>query len=97
MKFDIIAFKASEILRCLATYSFGGCDLLGYLPRFYKKTASLLAPKLAVIFRALLRRFFFPVCWHTANVTSIPKGSSASTHPSDYRPISITPVLSKIF
>ena len=52
---------------------------------------------MAVIFRALLRKGSFPVCWRTANVTPIPKGSSPSIHPGDYRPISITPVLSKIF
>ena len=56
-----------------------------------------MAPKLAVIFRLLVRRASFPECWRSANITPIPKGSSPSIHPSDYRPISITPVLSKIY
>ena len=98
IKLHSIAFKSSEILRYLNELdSFGGCDPLGFLPLFYKKIASLLAPKLAVIFRALFRKGSFPVCWRTANVTPLPKGSSSSIHPGDYRPISITPVLSKIF
>ena len=52
---------------------------------------------MAAIFRILIRRGSFPECWRSANVTPIPKGSSPSIYPSEYRPISITPVLSKIF
>lgn len=39
----------------------------------------------------------FPLCWRKANITPIPKGASASSSPSEYRPISITPILSKIY
>ncbi len=39
---------------------------------FAKKTAFLLAPKLAVTFIALLRKGSFPVCWRIANVILIP-------------------------
>ena len=35
----------------------------------------------------------FPACWRQANVTSIPKGLPSSV--ANYRPISITSVLSK--
>lgn len=38
----------------------------------------------------------FPACWSVANVTPIPKGPLSSIA-SNYRPISITSVLSKIF
>ena len=93
-----LAFRSSELAKYLNELdSFGGCDPLGFLPIFYKKNSTSLAPKLAVLFRDLLRRGSFPVCWRTANVTPIPKGSSPSIHPNDYRPISLTPVLSKIF
>ena len=93
-----LAFKSSEILSYLNDLdSYGGCDPLGFLPLFYTKIAPALAPKLAVVFRILIRRGSFPVCWRSANVTPIPKGSSPTSYPGDYRPISITPVLSKIF
>ena len=36
------------------------------------------------------------LCWRQANVTPIPKGTSSSSG-ANYRPISITPVLSKVF
>ena len=55
-----------------------------------------MAPKLSVIFRKLLRSGSFPACWRTANVTPVPKGPP-SPDVADYRPISITPVLSKVF
>ena len=38
----------------------------------------------------------FPVCWRVANVTPIPKGPTSSSA-SNYRPISLTPILSKVF
>ena len=98
IKLSSIAFKSSELARLLEDLdSFGGCDPLGFLPILFKKTAAVLSPKLAVIFRILIRRGSFPVCWRSANVTPIPKGSSPTINPNDYRPISITPVLSKIF
>ena len=65
-------------------------------PLFLKKTAVVLAPRLAVIFRRLLRLGSFPVCWRVANVTPIPKGPP-SFSASNYRPISLTPILSKVF
>ena len=38
----------------------------------------------------------FPACWRQANVTPIPKGPLSSSV-ANYRPISITSVLSKVF
>ena len=52
--------------------------------------------RLSVVFRRLLRLGSFPACWRPANVTSIPKGPSSSSV-ANYRPIFITPVLSKVF
>ena len=65
-------------------------------PPFLKTTAVVLAPRLAEVFRRLLRLGSFPVCWRVANGTPIPKGPPTSS-PFDYRPISLTPILSKIF
>ena len=63
---------------------------------FFRKTASVLAPKLSCLFRRLLRGGEFPLEWRIADVTPIPKGPlSALVY--NYRPISITPVLLKVF
>ena len=48
------------------------------------------------MFRRLVRLGSFPACWRQANVTHIPKGPPSSSV-DNYRPISITSVLSKVF
>ena len=47
-------------------------------------------------FRRLVRLGSFHACWRQTTVTPIPKGSSSSSV-ANYRPISITSVLSKVF
>ena len=97
-KLSTVAFKSSELRTYLLDLdTYGGTDPDGFFPLFFKKIAVKLAPKLAVVFRLLLKSGNFPSCWRKANITPIPKGASPSTLPSEYRPISITPILSKIF
>ena len=55
-----------------------------------------MAPRFSVVFRRLVRLGSFPPCWRQANVTQIPKGPPSSSI-ANYRPISITSVLSKVF
>ena len=69
---------------------------MGMFPFFLKRTADVMAPCLSVVFRWLVRLGSFPACWRQANVTQIPKGPQCSSV-ADYRPISITSVLSKVF
>ena len=76
--------------------AYGGTDPLGIFPLFLKRTADVLAPRLNVVFRRHLRLGSFPACWRQAHVTPISKGPSSSSV-ANYRPISITPVLSKVF
>ena len=54
-------------------------------------------PKLAKFFRALLTSSSFDESWKIDNVTPIPKGSTPTQFPLEYRPISITPIISKIY
>ena len=91
------AFRSSVILRLLLDLDeYGGVDPVGVFPQFFKKVADVISPRLARLFRILLRSGSFPKCWRVANVTAIPKiGNSPDVK--DYRPISITPILSKIF
>ena len=69
---------------------------MGMFPLFLKRTADVLAPRLNVVFRRLVRLGSFPACWRQANVTPIPKGPPSSSV-ANCRPISITSVLSKMF
>ena len=46
---------------------------------FLNRTADVLAPRLSVLFRRLVRLGSFPSCWRQANVTSIPKGPTTSS------------------
>ena len=92
------AFRSSELKKLLIDLEqSSGVDPNGLFPLVLIKIADVLAPKLAVIFRILIRQGSFPVCWRTANVTALPKSSTPFQNPSEYRPISITPILSKIF
>ena len=65
-------------------------------PLFLKRTADVIVPRLSVVFQRLVRLGNFPACWRQVNVTSIPKGPPSSSV-ANYRPISITSVLSKVF
>ena len=75
---------------------YGGTDPLSMFPLFLKRTDDVIAPLLSVVFRRLVRLGSFPACWRQANVTPIQKGPPSSSV-ANYRPISITSVLSKMF
>ena len=88
------AFRSREVRRLLLDLDpYGGPDPLGMFPLFLKRTADVMAPRLSVVFRRLVRLGNFPACWRRANVTPIPKGPPSSSV-ANYRPISITSVLS---
>ena len=97
-KFTFFVFKSRELRYYLNDLdSLGGSDPDGIFPLFLKKISKQLAPKLAKIFRDLLSAGHFPESWRSANITPIPNGSSPTQFPLEYRPISITPILSKVF
>ena len=75
---------------------YGGTDSFGMFPLFLKRTADVMAPRFSVVFWRLVRLGSFPAFWRQANVTPIPKGPPSSSVV-NYRPISITSVLSKVF
>ena len=93
-----LAFRSADIFKNLIDLNaHGGVDPNGIFPLFLKKLARVFAPKLSKLFRILLSSGSFPKEWRCANITPIPKGNSCTQFPSDYRPISITPVLSKLY
>ena len=64
---------------------------------FRIKIAYIMAPKVSIVLRKLARMGSFASCWRYGNVTPLSKSGSPSSIPSEYRPILITPVLSKVF
>ena len=83
-------------LMCVCPSPYGGTDPLGMFPLFIQRTADVMATLLSVVFLRLVRLGSFPACWRQANITSIPKGPPLSSV-ANYRQISITSVLSKVF
>ena len=65
-------------------------------PPFLKKVADIIARKLNIIFLRLIRLGSFPEYWLSPNVTAIPKGAPSPDR-ENHRPISITPILSKVY
>ena len=61
-----------------------------------KHTAISIAPLVAILFNMSIKSGVFPDCWKTSNVSPIPK--SGNVHdPANYHPISLLPVISKVF
>ena len=74
----------------------GSTNPLGMFPLFFKRTSLVMALCHSVVFRRLIHLGSFSACWRQANVTPIPKDPRSSSV-ANYRPISITSVLSKMF
>ena len=75
---------------------YGGTDPLKKFHIFLKRSADVVAPGLGVAFRWLVQLGCFSACCRKANVTIIPKGPPSASV-ANYRPISITSVLSTVF
>src|SRR5678815_5666282 len=72
----------------------GGKD--GIPPRVLRECASVLSPPLVQLYSLCLNTNTFPQCWKHAHVQPIPKKGSRSD-PSNYCPIALPCILSKIF
>ena len=91
-----MASRTPVLLRLLLDLdTYGGIDPLGVFPLFLKMVADFIAPKLSIFWGGLIRWGSFPEFWRSGNVTAIPNGAP-STDRRNYRPISITPILSKV-
>ena len=87
-------FGLLRLLLDLDTY--GGVDPFGVFLLFLKKVADIIAPKLSIIFRWLIRLRSFLQCLRSANVAATSKGAPSPDR-ENFRPISITPILSKVY
>ena len=92
------AFCSGEVKKLLLEHDpYGGTGPDGIFPLYFVKTVNYLAPKISTVLRKLVRIGGFSMCWRVGNITPVPKSGSVNSCPSDYRPITITPVLSKVF
>ena len=90
------AFRSPVLLHLLLYLdTYGGVDPLGVFPLFLTMVADIIAPKCSLFLCGLIRRGSFAECWRSANVSAIPKGAPSDDR-ENYRPISITPILSKV-
>ena len=90
------AFCSGEVKKLLLELDpYGGTGPDGIFPLFFVKTANYLAPKISTVLRKLVR-IGFSMCCRVGNITPVPKFGSANSCPSDYRPITIIPVLSTV-
>ena len=90
------AFWSSEVSRPLLDLDpYSVTEPLGMFPLFPKRT-DVVAPVFVLCFGDLFVGVVFPSCWRQANVTPILEGP-LSTSVANYRPISITSLLSKVF
>ena len=69
--------------------------MISFSPRILKDFAYELAEPVTDIFNVSLSSCVAPVIWKAANITPIPKESPPKLE-SDFRPISLTPCLSKV-
>ena len=86
-----MAFRSSFLLRLLLDLdTCVGVDPLCVFKLFLKKVAVIIAPKLSIFFRRLIRLGPFLDCWRSPNITAIPKGASSTDEV-------LHPILSKVY
>ena len=64
--------------------------------KYLKPTSEYIASPITNIINNCITTNSFPKMWKIARISPIPK-IKAPTKPSDYRPISVLPVISKVF
>src|ERR1700755_2258471 len=95
MPLPVISFdQVHGLLKFMNVKKASGQD--GIPPRVLRECASELAPSLIQLFSLCLNTSTIPQCWKRALVKPFPKKGSRSD-PTNYRPIALTYILSKIF
>ena len=64
--------------------------------KFLKSTSQSICIPLSLLFNSSLQQGIFPVPWKQSKISAIPKTSPPSISPTDYRPISLLPIVSKL-
>ena len=85
----------SSHLRKLCMRKATGLDTVS--ARLLRECFDLISDSLALIFNQLIETSTFPVEWKSARITPLYKKCGNRSDPSNYRPISIIPVVAKVF
>ena len=95
--FQLRELEGQEVLNLLNSIKSDtatGCDdIPGFL---LKKIAAAVAPNIATIFNRSILAGEFPTTWKKANVSAVWKGKGSRSEPSNYRPVSVLPVLGRL-
>ena len=85
-----------EVLSFLKKVPNKSCGPDGIPPWIFRRCALFLCPAVTYLFNRSLQECHVPSCFKLANVVPIPKTKTTKLA-SDFRPISLLPILSKIF
>ena len=94
-EFTIEAASAQRALQKVKCRKATGPDNIP--PWMVNNYAQLLAAPVTAIFNSSLREDKLPGLWKTATVVPVPKKHPAGSLENDIRPISLTPILAKVF
>ena len=94
--FQIVSTQSvARLLGAVKTNTAMGSDgIPGFL---VKKLAMAMAPAITDIFNESLTSNCFPSLWKKANICPVWKGKGSKSEPTNFRPISILPVLARTF
>ena len=93
--FTITTQETLNVLNKLDTNKSCGPDLLP--AKILKLTAIIIAEPLTKLFNKSLQSGVYPTLWKHANIKPIFKNKGSPSDPTNYRPISLLPCLSKVF
>ena len=92
-----LTLNESTVLAALKALEVGKATGPDEIPaKLLKETASVIAPSLCKIFNKSLQLGSLPSDWKLANVVPVHK-KGAKDHVENYRPISLLPIVSKVF
>ena len=87
--------KVAKVIQGLDTSKATGPD---QIPAIVLKMCSPeLSPVLSKLYNLCLSKSVFPSSWKMASVVPVFKGSGEKSDPANYRPISLLPIISKVF
>ena len=90
--------KLTEVRQAIREQNPGKAPGLDGIPGIvYKQTVDILSPLLTKIFNKLFEKGEFPATWSKAKVIFIKKPNKPSTDPSAHRPISLLPIVGKLY
>jgi len=87
--------EVQKIIRNLKDNKAPGHDLI--TGKVLKELPQKVVRLITIIYNALIRLNYFPALWKVAQIILIPKPGKKPEEPASYRPLSLLPVLSKVF